>query len=171
MNKKLKERNINVITNEYVNKIESDCVVFESGNKFMCNVPVWCTGTEPQQVTIDSDLETLRGYFRVNDYLQSTSHPNVFAGGDCITMESFNQEQNIFPHKAGFYAIQEGPVIAENIVNMIKRKPLVEYKPYPEFLCLMTTGDGSCVGTKFGIAFTGKWVWLMKDYLDRNFMK
>jgi hypothetical protein len=35
----------------------------------------------------------------------------------------------------------------------------------------MMTGDGSCIGSKFGIAFTGKWVWWLKDYIDRIFMK
>jgi NADH dehydrogenase FAD-containing subunit len=62
-------------------------------------------------VTIESDLDILNGYFRVNDYLQSTSHPNVFAGGDCVTIERFAQETN-FPPKAGVYAIKEGPIIA-----------------------------------------------------------
>ena len=33
------------------------------------------------------------------------------------------------------------------------------------------TGDGKAIGTKFGIAFTGKWVWRMKDYIDVGFMK
>jgi selenide,water dikinase len=33
------------------------------------------------------------------------------------------------------------------------------------------TGDGKAIGSKFGIAFTGKWVWLMKDHIDRSFMK
>jgi hypothetical protein len=28
------------------------------------------------------------------------------------------------------------------------------------------TGDGKAIGTKFGIAFTGAWVWKMKDYID-----
>ena len=33
------------------------------------------------------------------------------------------------------------------------------------------TADGKAIGTKFGIAFTGKWVWNMKDYIDVGFMK
>jgi hypothetical protein len=32
------------------------------------------------------------------------------------------------------------------------------------------TGDGKAVGSKFGIAFSGKWVWKMKDYIDVGFM-
>lgn len=34
----------------------------------------------------------------------------------------------------------------------------------------MMTGDGKCIGTKYGISFVGKWVWRMKDYIDRGFM-
>jgi hypothetical protein len=33
------------------------------------------------------------------------------------------------------------------------------------------TGDGKAIGTKFGIAFSGRWVWKMKGYIDMGFMK
>jgi len=33
------------------------------------------------------------------------------------------------------------------------------------------TGDGQAIGTKFGMAWNGKWVWKMKDYIDSGFMK
>jgi len=29
------------------------------------------------------------------------------------------------------------------------------------------TGDRKAMGTKFDIAFAGKWVWNMKDYIDK----
>jgi len=34
----------------------------------------------------------------------------------------------------------------------------------------MMTGDGKCIGAKFGICFVGKWVWALKDYIDLSFM-
>ena len=34
----------------------------------------------------------------------------------------------------------------------------------------MMTGDGKSIGSKYGIAFTGRWVWEMKDYIDKAFM-
>ena len=83
-------------------------------------VPVWATGAEPQKVTARSDLEMLNGYFRVNDYLQSTSHKNVFAAGDCITMETYADKR--FPPKAGVYAVREGPFVAQNLVAAIQGK-------------------------------------------------
>jgi hypothetical protein len=33
------------------------------------------------------------------------------------------------------------------------------------------TGDRKAIGTKFGMAFSGKWVWNMKDKIDTSFMK
>ena len=33
------------------------------------------------------------------------------------------------------------------------------------------TADGKAFGTKFGIAFVGKWVWEMKHWIDTTFMK
>jgi len=35
----------------------------------------------------------------------------------------------------------------------------------------MMTGDQKAIGAKYGITFVGKWVWDMKDFIDRGFMK
>lgn len=168
---KLKKHNIAIIPNERVKEIKADRVVFESGNEAHCNVAVWATGAEAQELTFKSDLELLNGYFRVNDHLQSTSHPNVFAGGDCITIEKYADEKPIFPPKAGVYAVREGPIIAQNLCNVINGKPLVDYVPQRMFLSLLMTGDEEAIANKHGIAFSGKWVWRMKDWIDRGFMK
>ena len=69
----------------------------------------------------------MNGYFRVNDFMQSTSHPNVFAGGDCVTMETYAHEN--FPPKAGVYAVRAGPIIAQNVVKYIKNEELTPYIP------------------------------------------
>lgn len=66
--------------------------------------------------------------------------------------------------------MREGPVIAENIVNSIQKKPLKPYVPQRSFLALMMTGDEKCIGSKYGITFTGRWVWRMKDHIDVSFM-
>ena len=34
----------------------------------------------------------------------------------------------------------------------------------------MMTGDGYCIGSKYGICFYGKWVWKLKDNIDKSFM-
>lgn len=129
----------------------------------------WATGAEPQKVTMKSDLEMSKGYFRVNDYMQSTSHPNIFGGGDCVTMATY--ENDHFPPKAGVYAVRAGPVIGQNVAHYIKGEPLEQYIPQKEFLSLLSEGNEHAIGAKFGIAFAGRWVWKMKDFIDRSFMK
>ena len=101
--------------------------------------------------------------------MQSTSHPNVFAGGDCVTMEDYVDKP--YPTKAGVYAVRAGPIIAENVVHYIKHEPLKQYVPQKTFLALMMTGDGKAIGAKYGISFVGKWVWKLKDYIDSGFVK
>jgi NADH dehydrogenase FAD-containing subunit len=66
--------------------------------------------------------------------------------------------------------VRSGPILTKNIAAFLTGGDLIPYKPQTEFLALMMTGDGKAVGTKFGIAFAGKWVWKMKDYIDVSFM-
>ena len=76
-----------------------------------------------------------------------------------------------YPTKAGVYAVREGPVIANNIMNVLAGKePTRDFEPQSTFLALLTTGDKAGIGSKFGIAFAGKWVWAMKDHIDIRFM-
>lgn len=85
-------------------------------------------------------------------------------------MDSYQDEPH-FPPKAGVYAVRAGPVISKNVVSYIKGDDLDKYVPQREFLALLMTGDGKAIGTKYGISFTGKWVWNMKDMIDVGFMK
>ena len=108
--RKLAEKNITFVGNKKVKEITPGGVTFTDGSTMEATVPIWATGADPQGVTAESDLDIMKGYFRVNNFLQSTSHPNVFAGGDCITMESYADKP--YPTKAGVFAVREGPFIA-----------------------------------------------------------
>lgn len=167
----LDRQNITVHSNKKVTEVLKDGVICDDGTKIDGNVVVWCTGAEPQKVTVESDLEVSKGYFRVNEFLQSTSHPNIFGGGDCITIAKYEDEGKTFPPKAGVYAVREGPVMAANIQKYLAGEDLQEYVPQPEFLALLATGDEKAIGCKFGMGFQGKWVWKMKDFIDVGFMK
>ena len=47
---------------------------------------------------------------------------------------------------------------------------MLPYVPQREFLSLLMTGDEKAIGTKFGMSWSGKWVWKMKDYIDVGFV-
>ena len=97
-------------------------MIVQDGRQFESNFTIWATEAEALNLTAESDLDTMHGFFKVNNFLQSTSHPNVFAGGDCITMEHFPEKGYL--QKAGTHAIKQGPILAENVKDFIMNKPL-----------------------------------------------
>lgn len=168
INESLKNKGILVESKCVVKEVQKDKVILADGREFTSNVTIWATEAAPHGITTASDLEIMDGYFKVNNFLQSTSHSNVFAGGDCITMEHFADKG--MPTKAGSYAIREGPILAENITDFLANKPLQEFLPQMDCFKIMTTGEGKAIGHKFGKTFTGRWVWKMKDFIDKSFV-
>ena len=120
---------------------------------------------------------TDRGWIRVNPSLQSISHPSVFAAGDCAEIEGLECGSRS-PPKAGVYAVRSGPILIKNLTRYLGFKDdadngddrLIRYRPQGDFLKLLMCGDGSALGFRFGLPLEGKWVWEMKDAIDRGFM-
>lgn len=86
-------------------------------------------------------------------------------------MAPYENQDYFFPPKAGVYAVRGGPFITRNIHHYLMGEEMEVYEPQSEFLALLMTGDGRAIGTKFGIGFSGKWVWNLKDYIDKSFMR
>ncbi len=120
-----------------------------------------------------------RGFVRVRATLQAAAHDDVFACGDCASMDDFDGQ---FPPKAGVYAVRHGPILARNLEALLRLRlsggddgteqcRLQSYVPQREFLSLLTLGDGRAIGSKLGFTFAGRWVWRMKDHIDRHWMR
>jgi NADH dehydrogenase len=92
MERKLKEQGIKVYAGQRAKEVSPEGVTLMDGTFVPGSVTIWSTGAEPQEVTVNSDLDIANGYFRVNESLQSTSHPNVFGGGDCVTIDKYEKE-------------------------------------------------------------------------------
>jgi selenide,water dikinase len=105
-----------------------------------------------------------RGFILVDDCLQSTSHPGVFAAGD-------NAHFGPQPlPKAGVYAVRQGPVLAGNLRRLAAGKSLRPYRPQTNFLSLLTAGGQYAVANKGGWSAEGKLLWRWKNHIDTRFM-
>ena len=104
------------------------------------------------------------GFILVNDRLQSISHPNVFAAGDCATME-----HHVRP-RSGVYAVKAGPPLNENLRRALRGTELKRYVPQSRSLYLISAGGKYAIGSWGNFAWEGGWVWQWKDFIDRGFV-
>lgn len=105
-----------------------------------------------------------QGFIRVNPFLQSVSHSDVFATGDIAHMDA-----NPRP-KAGVYAVRQAPILFKNLQAALLGEKLKRYKPQDDFLSLLALGDKVATGSRKPFWFTGQWVWHWKDHIDVKFM-
>ena len=87
---------------------------------------VWATGAGAHDLAFQlhehQGLEvTEHGWIQVQDTLQSTSHPFVFAAGDCASIQVGNGKS---PPKAGVYAVRAGPILIQNLTRYLQQQQL-----------------------------------------------
>ena len=105
------------------------------------------------------------GFVRVRETLQSTGDPLVFAAGDIASFDTRRLP------KSGVYAVRQGPVLAENLARLAAGRPLRPYRPQPLTLALISSGDRNAVASWGRLALEGGWVWGVKDWIDRRWMR
>ena len=142
----------------------------EDGRHVLGDILIWATGPEPQafQTGLDS---CPRGFIKVKQSLQVMDYDNIFAGGDCVTMQGMPYG---FPPKTGVHAVQEGPILALNAIACAKARlfdmpiSLMIYDPASDLLQLVNFGDGRGLATKYGMTYSGKWTFELKSFQDKR---
>lgn len=104
-----------------------------------------------------------RGFINIRPTLQSYSHPQIFAVGDCAALPG--------ALKNGVYSVRQAPVLAHNLMAALRDLPLKSYRPQRQTLALLATGDGGALmawhGWSAGGQIYGRW----KNYLDQGFVR
>ena len=161
----LSERGFRLFTGKAAGRIELGRVHLQTGEIIDADRVIISTGAIAAEWPRASGLKTDEaGFILVNAHLQSLSHPDVFAAGDCAT------RQNHPRPKSGVYAVRAGPPLAENLRRRVRGEALVTYVPQERSLYLISTGDRYAIGSWGSFAWEGKWVWKWKDWIDRGFM-
>jgi len=158
-------RGIRIVPNFRAASMNRGIAVSQSGDTIAYDIAVLTIGIMPKQIFNNSGLETAAdGSLMVNDYLQSTSHPEVFGGGDCITVKEKHLD------RVGVYAVREAPVIFNNLMACLKQEPIKEFSPQLKYLLIFNLGDGNGIFVRRPFVIKAKWAFTLKDYIDRRFM-
>lgn len=161
-------RAITIRHDAVVTRIDPDVVHLEGGERVAADAVVWVSGAAALPVFGGSGIDTDdRGFVRVRPTLQSVSHDDVFAAGDCAAWTAGPGLA-----KAGVYAVRQGPVLAQNLMARARGDGrLRAYRPQRDFLSLLNLGDGDAIGTKWGLSVEGHAVFALKDWIDRRFVR
>jgi pyridine nucleotide-disulfide oxidoreductase family protein len=158
-----------------VQEITSTDVILNNGQHIPFTHCIWATGAGAQPLV--KHLQTARGlecsdhgWIQVEPTFQSTSHPFLFAAGDCANIVNLKDNKRS-PPKAGVFAVRAGPILIENLTRYLEGRELKCYEPQDDFLKLIGCGDGQAFGFRFGLSMRGSWVWKLKSQIDCNFMK
>ena len=161
----LEERGIELYTGHRVVAVEPGLIHCDNGVQLELDEILWVTWAGAAGWVSETGLDVdERGFLQVNDFLQSTSHPDVFAAGDIASMVDHPRP------KAGVFAVRQGPTLAENLRRALLERHLRRHRPQKRFLSLISTGDRYAIASRSGWSFEGKLIWRWKDWIDRRFM-
>jgi NADH dehydrogenase FAD-containing subunit len=162
----LKKRGIKILETGYVKEVAAGAVRIQSGESYATDFVFMALGVQPSSIFENSGLPVGpdKGLL-VNQYLQSVQYPEIFGGGDCICF----QDQAL--DKVGVYAVRQNPVLLNNLLARLEGRDLQTFDPGPDYLLIFNLGGGIGVLKKKGMVFGGRIAFMVKDYIDRKFMK
>jgi NADH dehydrogenase FAD-containing subunit len=162
----LTRRGVEIIEGSHVKAIEQGQVTLGDGKRLDMDLAFIAIGIQPSSLFRASGIPVgADGGLLVNPYLQSVAHPDLFGGGDCISLEDRPLA------KVGVYAVRENPVLCHNLLAALEGGRMEAFTPQKAFLLIFNMGN------RKGIFWKKNWIWegrlalLLKDYIDKKFMR
>jgi NADH dehydrogenase FAD-containing subunit len=123
-------------------------------------------GVTPSPLFRDSGLPAgADGGLLVNDFLQCVRYPELFGGGDCITLEGTPLA------RVGVYAVRQNRVLTRNLLAFLEGRPLRTFDPGGGYLTILNMGDDRGIFRRKEFVRDGPLAFRVKDYIDRRFMR
>lgn len=141
----LESRGVTFLTGLPVTNVEGNTIELKDGQKIAANTFVWTGGVQGNPLISECGLEVNRGRATVNEYLQSTSHSDVFVAGDSAVV--FAPDGRPYPPTAQI-AWQMGELIGYNLSALLKGGHMETFHP-------VNSGTLASLGRKDAVATVG----------------
>jgi NADH dehydrogenase FAD-containing subunit len=161
-----KERGIEVTEGVRVGRIDSGSAFLEDGREYPFDFLFLAWGIRPSALFEESGLPVgTDGGLLVNNYLQSVASPEIFGGGDCISLQGRHLD------KVGVYAVRQNPILYHNLLAALDGGMMKPFDTSEVYLLLFNLGNGKAIFLRKGWIWYGRLNFLLKDYIDRRFMR
>ncbi|KMK91575.1 FAD-dependent oxidoreductase [Rossellomorea marisflavi] len=148
-------------------QLQEGTIVTDRGRHIPFDEVMFLGGAAAQGLFVSSLIPTdEKGFMLTNAHLQSISFPDLFAVGDCGTLENFPE----LP-KNGVTAVRQGPVLWDNLNRFLTGRKLHAFQPRSRYLSILSTGNGHGFLLYGSFAVQGRWTRKLKERLDRSFME
>ena len=146
--------------------IADGVVRLESGANLEGDMVFVAIGIRPSPLFRKSGLPTGEdGGLLVNDRLQCVDHPELFGGGDCISLAGSPLA------RVGVYAVRQNRPLHRNLLAFLEGRSLQRFDPGGDYLLILNLGGRRGLFRRKGIVWSGRLAFRLKDYLDRRFMR
>lgn len=162
----LSARGIEVVQGSRVKRFEGGRAVLEDGRSHPFDLVFLALGVRPSPLFRDSGLPVGDdGGLLVNSRLQSVGHPEIFGGGDCISLKDETLA------KVGVYAVRQNPILYHNLMAALEGEELTSFDPGGVYLLVFNLGNGRGIYWRGSRVWDGRLAFRLKDYIDRKFMR
>jgi NADH dehydrogenase FAD-containing subunit len=162
----LLRKNIEVIEGNHIREIRRGAAVLRDGRTMAFDLAFLALGIKPSSLFRDSGLLTGEdGGLLVNTCLQSVVHPEIFGGGDCVSLAGRQLP------KVGVYAVRQNPILFYNLLAALEGREMEIFRPQKDYMLILNMGDGRGILWKKNFVWEGRLSFLLKNRIDRRFMK
>jgi NADH dehydrogenase FAD-containing subunit len=162
----LEKRNIRVLEATRARSVKEGGIILSDGNTLHYDFVFMAVGVKPSAIFTDSGLPTGEdGGMLVDSFLRSTAHPELFGGGDCISLSGNPLA------KVGVYAVRQNPVLLYNLMAALEGGEPQPFQPGGAYMLIMNMGDGTGIFWKKELVWDGRPAFILKDFIDRRFMR
>lgn len=143
----LTKRGVEFITGTPVTGVEGNVISLKDREPIVANTLVWTGGVAPLPIVGESGLACDRGKATINEFLQSTSHPDVFVLGDSSVALPADGGRPLYAPTAQV-AWQMGECAGYNLFAQYKNQDLKEFSA-------INSGTLASLGRKDAVATIG----------------
>ena len=164
----LNEKGISVHTGKNVTEVQKGRIIFDNRTHLDARTIIWVGGIKPNKLIGEEKarLCCITGLIS-NEYLQSVADENIFEAGDSVACYDEEIHKQIV-HNAQA-AIDQGRLVANNIIRKIQNNKLKKYLP-KKYPVIITLGERNAVFYNNGFVVSGRFISWLKTIIRKHYI-